>query len=146
MWWRDFRDCHKEFTLLKAEGIDFGQFQNATTAIISDYLSDNLLERLHLVFNCDEAAICLDKTSKKALILRNNKHVHSILNTHNQHVSSICCVSAAGTSVPPTMIFAKGLPAGWRFQHKGHINAAYYQNEFGFVTQNIYAEWFERYS
>ena len=55
------------------------------------------------------------------------------------HVSVLCCVAAAGTALPPLIVFSKGMPAGRSFHNDGPINATY-----SFVDRQIYTEWFKK--
>ena len=152
MWWRGFRDRHEDFSLRKAEVIEKRCILNADQSIINAYfdvleetLRDHkLFDRPHLIFNCDEAAIILNKSAARVLVPRKSKHAHTIGNANTQHVSVLCCVNAAGTALPPMLVFAKGLPSGRRFQHEGPVNAAYCHTDSGLVNQTIYTQWFEK--
>lgn len=151
-WWWGFRDPHPSLSLKKTEGVDRGRVANATADIVNDYfnvleeiLDDNSLKaRPHLIFNCDESAIILNKASKKVLVPRKSKHVHSILNATTQHVPVLCCVSASGSALPLLIVFSKGLPAGRNFHKDGPINCAYSSSASGFVDRTIYTEWFTK--
>ena len=150
-WWRGFRDRHSELSLRKAEGIDRGRIANADENIIEKYYDvleetlakHKLHDRPHLVYNCDESAIVLmNKTSKKVLVPRKSKHCHAIVNASTQHVSVLCCVAAAGSALPPQIVFSKSLPAGRNFQNDGPVNATYSYSDSGFVDRHMYTEWF----
>ena len=151
-WWRGFRDRHPELTLRKAESVDRGRVDNADPEIIQKYfdvlketLDTNALHnRTHLIFNCDEAAIALNKTSRKVVVPRRNKHTHTVTNASTQHVSVLCCVAAAGTAIPPLIVFSKGLPAGRGYEKEGPINASYSSSDSGFVDRHMYTEWFSK--
>ena len=132
-WWRCFRDRHKELSLRKVEAIDRGRAANAKEDIIQEYFDvledtmrkNDLLDKPHLLFNCDESALVLNKLAKKVLVPRKSKHCHTIATANTQHVSVLCCISAAGSTLPPLIVFSKGLPAGRNFQSEGPVNACY---------------------
>ena len=149
-WWRGFRDRHPELTLRKSETVGSGCV--VTADVVQEYfntlediqLKNNLSRRPHLMFNCDESAVQLNKSGKRVIIPRKYKRAHSVLNGTTQHVTALCCVSASGAVLPPLMVFAKGLPTGRHFLKTGPINAAYASSESGFVNQDIYLEWFNK--
>ena len=151
-WWRGFRDRHKELSLRKVEAIDRGRAANAKEDIIQEYVDvledtmrkNDLLDKPHLLFNCDESALVLNKLAKKVLVPRKSKHCHTIATANTQHVSVLCCISAAGSTLPPLIVFSKGLPAGRNFQSEGPVNACYSHSESGFVDRQIYTEWFTK--
>ena len=149
-WWRGFRDRHPELSLRKAESVDRCRVSNATEENIGNYfdvleqiICDNDLQsRPHLIFNCDETAIMLNKSAKRVLVPRKSKHVHTLATATSQHVSVLCTVSAAGCHIPPLMVFSKGYPVGSRWREQGVVNCAYSQSQSGFVDREIYTEWF----
>ena len=105
---------------------------------------NKLLSRPHLVFNCDETAIVLNKSSKMVVVPRKSKHCHTIMNTSTQHVTALCCASAAGIPIPPMLVFTKNLPAGRNFHNDGPANCTYASTESGFVDRSTYVEWFNK--
>ena len=119
-WWRGFRDRHPQLGMRKGESIDRGRVANADHQIIDNYFdvlqetldTHALHDRPHLIFNCDESAIHLSKTSRKVVVPQKSKHAHTMTNATTQHVSVLCCVAAAGTAIPPLIVFSKGLSAG----------------------------------
>ena len=151
-WWRGFKKRHNDLKLCKTESIDRGRHDNATEEIVEQYFdvleetitTNNLKTRPHLIFNCDESALDLNKSSKRVLIPRSSKHSHTISTATSQHVSVLCCASAAGQSIPPLIIFSKGMPAGRRFQDEGPINAAYSHSDSGFIDRQMYTDWFNK--
>ena len=152
-WWRGFRNRHRELTFHTTESIDRGRVVNANEEGIGQYFDllkqttheHRLEDKPHLIFNCDESAIVglLSKSAKKVLVPRSTKHCHSIANASTQHVSVLCCFSAAGYAMPPMIVFSKGLPAG-RFHKDGPVNASYSSSKSGFVDKAIYTEWFKK--
>ena len=150
-WWRGFRNRHPELTFRTTESIDRGRVVNANEETIGQYFDllkhtmheHSLQDKPHLIFNCDESAIVLSKSARKVLVPRSTKHCHSIANASTQHVSVMCCFSAAGYAMPPMIVFSKGLPAG-KFHRDGPINASYSSSKSGFVDRAIYTEWFKK--
>ena len=56
--------------------------------------------------------------------------------SNTQHVSVLCCVNAAGSTLPPLIVFSRVLPAVRTFQHEGPVNACYSHSDTdsGFVV------------
>ena len=150
-WWRGFRNRHPQLTLRKTESVERGRVSNATEEIVDDYFAvleetikaNNLDQRSHLIYNCDEAAVYLNKSSQKVVFPRNSKHCHSLAQGTSEHISVLCCVNATGAAVPPLIVFAKGFPSLRGFQNDGCTNATYSTSDSGFVNRDIYASWFK---
>ena len=151
-WWRCFRQRHKDLTMRKPENIDAGRFKNATPEVIDSYFAllketmekEGLIDKPGCVFNCDETAIRLEKSCEKVVVPVRTKHCHTINQGTSQHISVLCCISADGGRIPPLIIFSKGFPAGRSFHNEGPPNATYASTDSGFISQNLYVEWFEK--
>ena len=119
-WWRGFKKRYPELSLRKTELIDRGRYDNVTEDVIHEYFdvleetlgNSDLTNKPHIVFNCDEASLALNKSSRKVLVPSNRKHYHTIATASSQHVSILCCASAAGQVIPPHNVFSKGMPSG----------------------------------
>ena len=57
--------------------------------------------RPHLVFNCDEATIFLNKFAKKVMVSRRSRHCRMLAHGTGQHITILRCVSSAGTTIHP---------------------------------------------
>ena len=72
-WWRGFRDRHPELSSRKAGNVDRCRVSNATEEnmendfdVLEQIICDNDLQsRPHLIFNCDETAIILNKSVER---------------------------------------------------------------------------------
>ena len=149
MLWRGFKQRHKDLTVRITESVTKQVMINTSKEILNQYfdllestLKENgLQDKPHLIFNCDESAVALNKSSKYVLVPRRNKRAHFICTANSAHISILCAASASGFALPPMVVFQKGLPAG-RFHKDGPINAAYSNSESGFVNREIYRGWF----
>ena len=150
-WWRGFRNRHPQLTLRKTETVERGRVSNATEEIVDYYFAvleetikaNNLDQKPHLIYNCDEAAVYLNKSSQKVVVPRNSKHCHSLAQGTSEHISVLCCANATGAAIPPLIVFAKGFPSLRGFQNDGCANATYSTSDSGFVNRDIYASWFK---
>ena len=112
-WWRGFTDRHPELSLRKPELVDHGRVANATPDIIGNYFDvlhatlegNGLMEKPHQIYNCDEAAIFLNRTTEKVLVPIKSKHCHALAQGTNQHITVLCCINAGGGHVRPLLIF-----------------------------------------
>ena len=154
-WGRGFRNRHPQLTLRKTEPVERGRVLNAAEEIVDDYFAvleetikvNNLDQRLHLIYNSDEAAVYLNKSSQKVVVPRNSKHCHSLAQRTSEHMSVLSCVNATGAVLPPLIAFAKGFPSLRGFQNDGCNNTSYNTSDSGFmsgfVNRDIYASWFK---
>ena len=149
-WWRGFKSRHPNLTLRKPESVDRGRVLNATKDVIDDYF--DTLESIiatndigpHATYNCDEASVLLNKSAQRVVVPRNSKHCHTRTQGTSEHISVLCCVNAAGGTVPPMVVFSKGLPTLRGFHEQGPVNASYAASDSGFVNKDIYTQWFEK--
>ena len=95
----------------------------------------SLLERFHLIFNCDESVFEFDAITKLVTAARGTKHIPKVSKGQHEKVTVLACASAAGNGLTP-MLFFKSLsgrvpngiteraPAGTLFagQKSGWIN------------------------
>ena len=78
---------------------------------------NNLKNKPRYLYNCDETFLPLDYTREKVVASRGAKVVYSQTHGTSDHISLLCCASAAGIPLPPMIIYAKAFPGGpYRFQ------------------------------
>ena len=77
------------------------------------------------------------------MVPRRQKHAHSRQVAGTQHISIHCCVSAAGTTMSPYILFSKGFPGG-NYALNGPDGALYGKSESGFMDEELFLKWFER--
>ena len=78
--------------------------------------SNNLLRRPRQIYNCDETFLPLDYTREKVVASKGSKNVYRQAQGTSDHITMLCCASAAGFPLPPMIIFAKYFPGGpYRF-------------------------------
>ena len=150
-WWRGYRKRHHTLSLRRPDGMDRGRQFMTTQKIIDDYFTllkdvlvkNDLFNQPHLVFNCGSSAIDLNKASRKVVVPVRCKHAHSVMIAATEHVSALCCVNAAGNSIPPMIIYSGGFPGG-AYSRNGHINALYGKSPSGFVNSELFLNWFEK--
>ena len=90
------------------------------------------------------STVLLNKSAQRVVVPRNSKHCHTRTQGTSEHISVLCCVNAAGGTVPPMVVFSKGLPTLRGFHEQGPVNASYTASDSGFVNKDIYTQWFEK--
>lgn len=150
-WWRGFRHRHPTLSLRRPDPLDRGRACMTSENIIKDYFKtlndvltqNDLHDKPHLIYNCDETGICLNKSSQKVVVPVRSKHAHSVSIAATEHVSALCCVNAAGTSLPPMIVYAGGFPGGAYTRH-GPVNAIYGKSNSGFLDSELFLAWFNQ--
>ncbi|XP_066270839.1 uncharacterized protein [Branchiostoma lanceolatum] len=122
----------------------------ATQKVVIDYfmlLEDVLTEanakdrNPHVIYNADETGVDLSAKVSKVIVPRGAKRSPSRRGGSRDHVSALICVSAAGQTVPPMIIFNKSFPGG-SYTEGGPANAIYAYSESGFVDDVLFEKWF----
>jgi hypothetical protein len=88
--------------------------------ILHDYFSllektlteNNLLNKPHLIFNCDELGIVLNKMSQKVVVPVAQRRAFVVSCGSSDHISAHNVVSADGGWLPPMIIFKGSFPGG----------------------------------
>ena len=149
-WWRGFKARNPNLTLRKVETVERGRVSNATEEIFNDYFDqlenilreNDLMDKPSQIYNCDEAAVFLNKHAQKVVVPRNTKHCQTLTQGTSEHISVLCTIRADGGFVMPLIVFSKGLPTLRGFEKQ--FNASYAATETGFVNQDLYVSWFTK--
>lgn len=151
-WWRNFRRRHPDLGLRRPDALDRGRSSLGNIEVIRSYFEllektlkeNDLMDKSHRIYNCDEAALYLNKSAgQKVVVPVRTKHAHSLSIATNEHISVHCCANAAGTAIPPMIIYSKTLPGG-AYHKDGPVNAIYSCSESGFMNQELYLQWFKK--
>ncbi|XP_066279931.1 uncharacterized protein [Branchiostoma lanceolatum] len=149
-WWRGFRRRHPDLSLRSPDQLDKERAMFATQKVVIDYfmlLEDVLTEanakdrNPHVIYNADETGVDLSAKVSKVIVPRWAKRSPSRRGGSRDHVSALICVSAAGQTVPPMIIFNKSFPGG-SYTEGGPANAIYAYSESGFVDDVLFEKWF----
>ena len=95
------------------------------------------------IYNCDETFLPLDYTREKVVAAKGSKTVYSQTTGTTDHITLLCCASAAGLPLPPMIIYAKSFPGGqYRFQ--GPDDALYAKSESGWIDTELFMTWLNK--
>ena len=109
--------------------------------ILTEALSDNgLLQRPAQIYNCDETGMPLGATSHKVVTKINSKPC-SVTSNDKAQVAVLSCVNAAGTALPPVVIF-KRKTLNQELANGEVSGTLYGVSENGWITQQLFKEWF----
>ena len=64
----------------------------------------NTTKKPRHIYNCDETSLPLDHTKEKAATLKGTTAVYSQAPGTSDHITMLCCASAAGILLPPMII------------------------------------------
>ena len=82
----------------------------------------------------------------KAVTRRRTKNVYCQSYGTSEHITLLCCASAAGKPHPPIIIYAKSFPGG-QFRFEGPDDAMYARSESGWIDSELFVVWlFHKYA
>ena len=151
-WWLGFKARHPESVKLrKADSLDRGRAIFSTVNNLRHYfqLLKGILEehdfpaRPQAIYNCDETIVDLNKSTQKVVVTRRMKKAHSRQVASSEHVTIHCCVSAAGHSIPPFLIYKSAFPGGM-YTRGGPEGALYGRQDSGFMDSELFLRWFQK--
>ncbi|XP_035678820.1 jerky protein homolog-like [Branchiostoma floridae] len=151
-WWRGFKRRHPDISLRSPDQLDKERALMATPGVIFEYflmLEDKLTEanaknkNPHVIYNADETGVDLSAKISKVIVPRGEKRSPSRRVGSRDHVSALVCVSAAGQTVPPMIVFSKGFPGG-AYTEGGPANAIYGFSDSGFIDEFLFERWFTK--
>lgn len=150
-WWQLFKKRHTEIALRKSDKLDRNRAEAFNETIVNEYfdLLEKKMEELGItthprqIYNCDETFLPLDYTRERVVAARGAKAVYSQSTGTTDHITLLCCGSAAGLPLPPMIIYAKSFPGGqYRFQ--GPDDALYAKSDSGWIDTELFMTWFNK--
>ncbi|KAJ8340702.1 hypothetical protein SKAU_G00353350 [Synaphobranchus kaupii] len=149
MWWSRFKARHPALTMRTADSLDRARVHGATPEAIEGffsiyealYIQHDLKNKPHLIFNCDETGFGdKPRSREKVLCQTRRRHIYQQQQTTQQHITVHCCVSAAGESIPPFIIFPGCLPST-AYKLDGPSNALYGIQQKGYMDGELFLKW-----
>ncbi|XP_019632906.1 PREDICTED: jerky protein homolog-like [Branchiostoma belcheri] len=150
-WWRAFKGRNK-LTLRKPSPLDRGRRDSVDGDVVKQFftllkstLSDNgLSDQPHRVYNVDETGFDLDPQKKSVeTFSKMGAPAVSVRKGTREHISSMECVSADGSALPPLVIFSKSYPSS-AYKLEGPTNALYSTTQSGFIEGEVFVEWMKK--
>ena len=94
-------------------------------------------------FNCDKTFLPLDCKKEKAVAQGGTKKSYCQSYGTSEHITLLCCASAAGILHPPMIIYSKSFPGG-PYRFKGPEDALYARNESGWIYTELFLAWLKK--
>ena len=150
-WWINFRKRHPEISLRKVDKLERSRAECLDPEVVKEYfemlektLSENgLMNNPRRLYNCDETFLPLDGTREKAVTSKRAKSTYAQAIGTREHITMLCGASAAGTALPPMIIFPKAFPGG-KYTFKGPDDAVYAKSDSGWVDSELFLSWMNK--
>ena len=150
-WWRRFCERHPQLTLRAAMPLSQARAMATDENVINQYfdtLEDTLVENdifddPHCIYNLDETGMPLNPKSQKVVDAVGAKNPSYITGQTKTQVTVLACTSAAGSTLPPFVIFDRQTlnPEMVRGEVPGTI---YGLSSKGWINQELFQFWFEK--
>ena len=148
-WWTLFKQRHPQLSLRRSDPLDRNRAEALNSSIVNEYydllhtvLSDNnILNNARQILNCDETFVPLDYSREKVVTTKGAKNVYRQSQGTSEHITMLCCASAAGFPLPPMIISSKCFPGG-QYRFDGPDDALYAKSESGWIDTELFITWF----
>ena len=150
-WWINFHKRHPEISLRKVDKLERSRAECLDPEVVKEYfeklektLSENgLMNTPRRLYNCDETFLPLDGTREKVVTCKSAKSTYAQAIGTREHITMLCGASAAGTTLPPMIIFPKAFPGG-KYTFKGPDDAVYAKSDSGWVDSELFLAWMNK--
>ncbi|KAE8287852.1 hypothetical protein D5F01_LYC13909 [Larimichthys crocea] len=148
-WWLNFRKRQeKNITIQPADNVVRGrtvcvrkeavdQFFHLLSTVVD---ARGLRDKPHQIFNCNETGFQLGR--KRVILPKSASLGYKPAPGLRDHISVLACVSAAGESVPPFIIYSKAYPGGVCYKTHGPPNSLYGWSDSGCINSELFKKWF----
>ena len=143
-----FLHRHPKVSLKTPQALQICRASSCTTEVMDKWYSDyeqfllihELYDKPDQIWNADESGFFLCPKSGKILGPKGEKHVYHVTGSSKQQITTLVCINAAGSSIPPMHIFP-----GIRFSYnpmEGCVDGAYFgKSDSGWITQELFYGW-----
>lgn len=143
-WVRLFLKRHQQLTVRFAANIKKVR-AGVNERILTEYIRNlsQVVEDVppERIYNYDESNLCDDPGKKRIICRRGCKYPERILNSTKSSTSVMFCGNAAGTTIPPYVIYkAEHLWSTWT--ENGPQGARYNRTRHGWMDGATFEEWF----
>ena len=150
-WWQLYRKRHPNIVLRKSDSLERTRAEAFNEVIVTEYFeilrntltTNNLTTSPRQIYNCDETFLPMNYTREKVVAAKGAKNVYSLTTGASDHISLLCCVSAAGLPLLPMIIYSKSFPGGpYRFD--GPDDALYAKSDSGWIDTELFLSWLKK--
>ena len=150
-WWSSFQKRHPQLSLRSGEQLSYARAVAEDPEVFKMYydllektlIENELLNKPHLIFNCDESGFSLEHKPGKLIGEKGTKHLNSITSGDKAQLTVLACVSASGYSMPPMVIFDR------KRLKPDHCNgeipgSVYGLSSNGWIDSELFEVWFTK--
>ncbi len=138
--WTNFKSRHSELTLRRCDMLERTHAEALNQVTVNEYfkllsktLDDSgLKNKPRQLHNCDETFLPLNCIKEEAVTCRGTTNGYCQSYGTGEHITLLCCASAAGIPHPPMIIYAKSFPGG-QYCFEGPDDAVYARSESGWI-------------
>lgn len=150
-WWANFKRRHPKVTLRRIDMLERSRAEALNPMIVQEYFdllgktlnSLGLKNKPRQILNCDETFIPLDCNKEKAITRKGAKNTYCQSYGTSEHITLLCCASAAGIPHPPMIIYSKSFPGG-QYRFEGPEDALYARSESGWIDTELFLAWLKK--
>ena len=150
-WWFLYKNRHPELALRRVDSLQRSRAEALNPRVVKEYfdllnktlVDNNLMNSPRQIYNCDETFMPLDSTREKAVTTKGAKNVYCQELGSSEHITVLCCASAAGIPHPPMIIYKKSFPGG-AYRFDGPDDALYARSESGWIDSELFLVWLRR--
>ena len=151
-WWERFCQRHPSITLWAAVPFSLARAVASDSEVINKYFDmleeclqqNEILNKLALIFNCDETGLPLNPTCLKVVDKVRSKNPSFITSGDKSQLTVLACSSAAGYTIPPFVIFnRKALNP--KLTEGEALGTLYGLSHNGWINSELFFYWFQRY-
>ena len=148
-WWDRFQQRHPHLTMRAGETLAYRRATATNPETINNYfdqleeilVSNSLGSCPSRIYNIDESGFPLQHRPGKRVAVRGQKHVTVPVSNDKTQVTVMVCVSAAGSSIPPMVVFKRSNLTEDLIQ--GEVpDTLYGLSKSGWMDGDLFAKWF----
>ena len=149
-WLDGFFVRHPKLVLRTPQSLSYARAYGANRETIQDYFAKlaavcarlNILSKPMQIFNIDEVGVTVVHKPGKVITEMGRKNVWSISSAEKgKNHTILSCVSAAGFSLPPFMIYPRKRISE-ALKEGAYLGTSFNCSDNGWITQQLYIEWF----
>jgi len=152
-WWRRFKRDHPNISFRVPQELTEARAQKGNPIIVKDHFTklQQIIDEHNLtagqIWNMDETGFSISSSLQKVLAQKGARNVHKVSGSSKDHVSVCPTISAAGTFIPPLLIykgvnFIEGMLSGATVP-SGTVAAF---SDSGYMQENIFQMYIEHFN
>ena len=106
-------------------------------------VENDLINKPENIFNVDESGINMSLKKGKVVVTKGTTNAHSMEKGSKDHITVNCCINAAGTALPPMIIYNKSFPSS-PYKSEGIPGALFAKSANGYMDEELFYTWFSQ--